>query len=118
MCNNRDIAKLEAEVDVVRKAKRAALDYTYAEKRRYEAAIIDALIVKAEGSAKISFVGQKRPHTTVEVTAYRNGNPSDAIRGLGVARCQARDTWDREQGREIATKNAIRHAARQLAGLE
>jgi len=67
--------------------------------------------------ARISFLGVKRPYVVVEISTDLIG--CEPTTGLGIARCwESKDKWDEERGKRIATKKAVRHAARKLAGLE
>lgn len=120
MCNNNhDILILKRyvnrEADKLFKRLHKKLQEREAEKREYERRIWED-IEKHSTWTKTSFLGIKRPHVIVEITAILFGCKS--VTGLGIARCMSKDEWSEEEGVRIATEKAVRHAARKLAGLE
>ncbi len=115
MCNNRDIAKLEAEVDVMRKAKRAALDRKYAAKRRHEVEIAKAMLATNNKWLLPDTFRIRKPYVACAFAVKIGGQRYE---GLGIAKCKADDEWHLGTGKKIALIKTVRHIARQAAGLE
>ena len=91
----------------------------WAEKRVFEAQI-EAMLETSAGGVSVVQAIQREPITVVQIIATKDalfvGQPTTL--GVGWAVCSGKDEWDGDIGYAIAYKKAIRHAARQLAGLE
>ena len=122
MCNhNHDIQKLNTMVDqvadILRKKGRKKLEKRWAVKRRFEAQIKE-LVKHSVGDNKVEFVStiQREPNTTIKLRV--SIDECETVYGIGFSRCLGKDDWSAQEGYLVAYKKAVRHAARQLSGLE
>jgi len=118
MCGNRDVARIDAEVEEIRKGRLRALDKQYTFKREYEAKIKEALATgNPEAWCRITFEAVQGPCTIIELTGYITvGGKTE--NGIGVARCWKKDKNKPDEGWKIAMRKARRLLARKPAGLD
>ena len=87
----------------------------YERKRHFENLIFRAL-EEENCVAKVVCMTQREPFTSIKIDVMFDTDLK-AI-GTGFSRCDGKDKWDAERGIALATHKAVRHAARQLVGLD
>ena len=117
MCN-KDIDKIKNELEEIFHVKLKKLYGKYKLKRDYEEVIFAELEMPSIlPYVKLSSRIQRKPFTCVEIEVMFDEETRETV-GIGFSKCVAKDEWDAKRGIAIALHKAVRHAARQLVGLD
>ena len=115
---NNDLKNVRDKTREYYKGQLQALSEQYAHKRSYEEWIygqIDKLKNRKQSHVDFPVYLQDEPYTCVQLLVHVHGKN---IQSTGFTQAWGRDLFDPDEGYRIATKKAVRRAARKLVGLD
>lgn len=118
MCYNHDLKNVRDKTRTYYRGQLQLLDEKYAQKRSYEDWIygeIEKLNGGGKGHVDFTVRLQDEPYTCVQLWVRVHGKD---VTSTGFTRALGRDEFSSDEGFSIATKKAVRRAARKLVGLD